>query len=609
MSSRKKTPNSVPNREKPAISEGAAEPLAFDEIVKRALEFCYSLPDSFLSYKNQISELQNRLSKGRLHLAVLGQFNRGKSTFINALLGIRVLPTSVLPLTSVPTIIEYGNESRCTVRFLDDKPDLIIEDSIHNIEETLRRYVAEENNPKNRDQVKDVTITCTSPLLHNGTILIDTPGFGSTHEHNTKTTLDLLAECDAALFLLSAEPPMTQVEKEFLAQVKTSIPRIFFILNKVDLLTESEAVDIDRFIKDILQNQLGYSSDLPLYHTCALKGEEAKTTSTEDPDWNASGLENVKQEILDFMVREKYFALSEALHEKFEDALKGIRNQLESQLANTRAPISELEKELKTITQAIQELTLDMENEQKKAASEKVAALEYVNASITQTRDTFSADLLESLDKILKNAFFPSEASTIASSVLPKQANDYSYRILTKTLDSTNKKLRRALISFQRTFQSQTSEFRKLIDSEKHPSVAPEEIMEAIEIPLIHKETIFEDKPFPMPQPRILDIFKSKQSRFDEVRSFYSPICEEMIGNQLEKMLQFSSEQTENSWNKFHDAVTESYMSLINALKDLYAGKRQLLDTTREEHKPEIQFTEKELGSLGEIEKLVNNKY
>src|SRR5579862_2904737 len=64
----------------------------------------------------RIDALRERLRHSRLHLAVLGQFKRGKSTFINALLGAPVLPVAVVPLTAVPVFISWGPRPLARVR-------------------------------------------------------------------------------------------------------------------------------------------------------------------------------------------------------------------------------------------------------------------------------------------------------------------------------------------------------------------------------------------------------------------------------------------------------------------------------------------------------------
>jgi predicted GTPase len=206
------------------------DPLSIDEIIDRALNVCRGLPDTCRVSVTIIEEVRKRLAHGRLHLAVLGQFNRGKSTFINALVGLNVLPTSVLPLQSVPTLISWGPHLKCVLRFLNGKPYLIVQKSNEDISATLTAYVAEEHNPKNQLCVKEVEVQCPSELLENGTVLIDTPGFGSTYLHNTRTALETIVECDAALFLISADPPLTQMEVEFLRQVQNGFQGSFSFL-------------------------------------------------------------------------------------------------------------------------------------------------------------------------------------------------------------------------------------------------------------------------------------------------------------------------------------------------------------------------------------------
>ena len=102
---------------------------------------------------------------------------------------------------------------------------------------------------------------CSTKILSKGIVLIDTPGIGSTFRHNTEVTLNFLPQCDAALFLVSADPPITEVEVEFLKHLKTKVSLIFFILNKIDYLDEEERQKVLNFFKQVLKEQAGYESD------------------------------------------------------------------------------------------------------------------------------------------------------------------------------------------------------------------------------------------------------------------------------------------------------------------------------------------------------------
>ena len=132
-------------------------------------------------------------------MAALGQFKRGKSTLLNALLGMPLLPMGVTPVTAIPTFIRAGDSTRIRITFDGDKEPIIVSDG-EEIPEILENYISEARNPHNRLRVAGVAIEAPSEFLRQGVTLIDTPGVGSTFLHNTSAAEASLAECDAAVF-------------------------------------------------------------------------------------------------------------------------------------------------------------------------------------------------------------------------------------------------------------------------------------------------------------------------------------------------------------------------------------------------------------------------
>jgi hypothetical protein len=180
-----------------------------------------------------------RLARGRFHLAVLGQFKRGKSTLLNALLGEAVLPTAVVPAYRHPDVHPARR-----VHFQGQRePQDAQFQAVGQLGDFLAGFVTETGNPRNKLEVAQVEMFHPAALLGKGVVLIDTPGIGSTFRHNIEATLNLLPQCDAALFLVSADPPITEVEVEFLRQVRSKVARLFFILNKVEFLANEKAAD------------------------------------------------------------------------------------------------------------------------------------------------------------------------------------------------------------------------------------------------------------------------------------------------------------------------------------------------------------------------------
>ena len=119
-------------------------------------------------------ELKEKIQDNVFNLVVLGQFKRGKTSLINALLGAEILPTAVVPLTSIATILKYGETLNINVYFNDGR--------VTEIEPaTLTQYVTEKGNPRNEKDVQEVIITYPSSYLKDGVRLIDTPGVGSVY--------------------------------------------------------------------------------------------------------------------------------------------------------------------------------------------------------------------------------------------------------------------------------------------------------------------------------------------------------------------------------------------------------------------------------------------
>jgi len=138
------------------------------------------------STAEDIGQLVSRINEGRFFVACVGQFKRGKSTLLDAMVGEELLPTGVVPVTTVPTVLRYGTQR--TARVLVDGKWKTIRP------EDLGQYVSEELNPENKKRVEGVEAFLTSPLLASGMCLVDTPGIGSVFSGNTEATKDYIPQ-------------------------------------------------------------------------------------------------------------------------------------------------------------------------------------------------------------------------------------------------------------------------------------------------------------------------------------------------------------------------------------------------------------------------------
>ena len=215
-------------------------------------------------------ELMVKLAEDRFTLAVVGQFKRGKSSLMNAIIGRELLPTGILPITSAITILRFGPRER-----------LVISRENWSFDEeaavsALPNYVTEMGNPGNQRRVKSVYVEFPSPFLRHGLEFVDTPGIGGPVEANTATTDRFIPECDAILFVTSADGPLAATETEFLDRIRQHVRKIFFVVNKIDLLTPAERGDVLRFISENLSRQLG-AQQVRLFPVSARLALAAKT--------------------------------------------------------------------------------------------------------------------------------------------------------------------------------------------------------------------------------------------------------------------------------------------------------------------------------------------
>src|ERR1700691_3018281 len=194
-------------------------------------------------------ELAARVAEGRFYVACVGQFKRGKSTLLNALVGREVVPTGFVPVTAVPTVIRFGDRLHARVRMRDGLwRDVAMTD--------LKEYVTEELNPENKRAVDGAEVFVPSPLLSSGMCFVDTPGLGSIFTGNTATTQAFIPHIDAALVVVGADPPIAGEELALVESIGTQIQDLILVINKADRTTDPERAAAAQFTRNILEKRL-----------------------------------------------------------------------------------------------------------------------------------------------------------------------------------------------------------------------------------------------------------------------------------------------------------------------------------------------------------------
>ena len=194
-------------------------------------------------------ELATRVSEGRFYVACIGQFKRGKSTLLNALVGHEVVPTGFVPVTAVPTVIRFGDQPRARVRMRDGAwRDIAMTD--------LKEYVTEELNPENEKAVDGAEVFVPSALLSSGMCFVDTPGLGSVFTGNTATTQAFIPHIDAALVVVGADPPIAGEELALVESIGTQVQDLILVINKADRTSDPERAAAAKFTRQVLEKRL-----------------------------------------------------------------------------------------------------------------------------------------------------------------------------------------------------------------------------------------------------------------------------------------------------------------------------------------------------------------
>ena len=163
------------------LTEYRRRKLALAELIRGAMNLASERRDE--RRQQSARDLLARLADDRFELAVVGQFSRGKSTLMNAILGGDYLPTGALPMTSVVTTVRYGSQPHVTVR-RRGRERLPIETSL----EDLVRFVAQSSAERDELEVLSAEVQVPAEILRLGFHFVDTPGIGSAVATNTATT-------------------------------------------------------------------------------------------------------------------------------------------------------------------------------------------------------------------------------------------------------------------------------------------------------------------------------------------------------------------------------------------------------------------------------------
>ena len=269
--------------------------LELGDMIRAALHLARGSGDE--QAEKRARDLLSRLAADTFQLAVAGQFSRGKTTLMNALLGGPYLPMGALPMTSVITTVRYGSRPKAIVR--RRASGLGAEVPLAQV----AGYIAQASATRAEQQVVSVEVEVPAEILRLGFEFIDTPGVGSAIEVNTATTRRFLPQADAVIFVTGFDSPLTQAEAGFLADAARHAGKLFLVLNKRDLVSGQDADAALEFVRHRLREDMSMARPR-IFTLSALEALEA-VVAGDDGRLVGSGLPDLHAELREFLTTGK----------------------------------------------------------------------------------------------------------------------------------------------------------------------------------------------------------------------------------------------------------------------------------------------------------------
>lgn len=202
-----------------------------------------------VEFRPRIDLILARLEDATFEVAVFGRVSSGKSSFLNTLLQLEVLPVGANPITAVPTRVQYGKNLVARIRVGSSAPRQVPI-------ERFRELVSETGNPGNREGVRYAVVDVPSERLSEGIVLVDTPGLGSLALRGAQETLAYLPSGDLAIVLIDAGATLTPEDIGTLRLVQEAGISVLVLLSKADLLREEDRVVSVNYIRAQIEREL-----------------------------------------------------------------------------------------------------------------------------------------------------------------------------------------------------------------------------------------------------------------------------------------------------------------------------------------------------------------
>lgn len=255
---------------------------------------------------NNLEEFKQIVENDLFSIVVVGEFSSGKSTFLNALMHKKILPSFTKETTATVNFLRHTEmaENGEKGKVYYNNGEIKILQNLN--EEEIKRFVSTESNECVAKEIKKVDFYLDSEFLQNGVMLVDSPGLNGIEEGHKEITEKQIKESHAVIFVFNAQQPGSNTNFESLSDIKQYSKNIFFLLNKIDCIKESEGETPETVIATLKNNYKKRFPDDMVPEIWPVSAELA--LEARDMEWyeKSNNTLNAPEDCLKFSLIEKF---------------------------------------------------------------------------------------------------------------------------------------------------------------------------------------------------------------------------------------------------------------------------------------------------------------
>lgn len=361
-----------------------------------------------------LTVLKENVEKGLFSIVIVGEFSTGKSTFLNALMGKKILPSFSKETTATVNYLRHTSEApngeKGIVYYKNGKTEILPSLDVDVIEKVV-------STRGDKDVVSDIAhvdLYLDSKFLENGVVLVDSPGLNGIKEGLGEITLNQIKQSYASIFMFNCEQPGSKSNFEILKDVKENSNSIFFILNKIDGIKVAEGETVESVIRSLKKSYNEVFPDdtmipeiWPISAADALYGRDKNYFELSVEKGDVSGINITQENLLQKSRMEafeerlwRYLTLGEKTKAELLEPVQRNLNLLERQKDILVERKGNLESNLNEKEVDAQKAHLEKEIADLKAKSEKVNIDAAIFSKFKENKESLNSQLQKIIEKL-----------------------------------------------------------------------------------------------------------------------------------------------------------------------------------------------------------------